>query len=209
MFGLNGPVKEVLKTSPSNDASASTVETVDMRFKPNGQLENESCRYNEAGYPVSVKIDDPNFNGTVMVEYSADNRCSRYVMEIDKPMAMTITTTNEYRDGKLEYSTLTPQLKDPALADMIPGGMPPFNLEYSNVEYDSHGNWVKRDLKMIFPRHRQREDGHPLLYRDTHHNLLLISSSTISIPDIPGCNLSRASGDNYMGSRLQTRNHFR
>ncbi len=151
MFGLNGPVKEVLKTSPSDEASASTVETVDMRFKPNGQLENESCRYNEAGYPVSVKIDDPNFNGTVMVEYSADNRCSRYVMEIDKPMAMTITTTNEYRDGKLEYSTLTPQLKDPALADMIPGGMPPFNLEYSNVEYDSHGNWVKRDLKMIFP----------------------------------------------------------
>ncbi|MDE7080032.1 MAG: hypothetical protein K2O78_00040 [Muribaculaceae bacterium] len=154
MFGLNGPVKEVVKTSPSVDTSAPTLETVDMRFKPNGQMEDESCRYNEAGYPVSVKIDDPNFDGTVTVEYSADNRCSQYVMEIDKPMAMTITTTNEYRDGKLVSSTLTPLLKDPALAEMIPGGMPPFNLEYSNMEYDSYGNWVKRDLKMTFPDSR-------------------------------------------------------
>lgn len=147
-FGLNGPVKEVMNSSADNE-ELPVSDPDNLHFKANGEMENPSCRYDDAGYLVSYTMTrDDSFAGMIHIEYNAERMCVRTIADVTAPIKMTITDTYEYRDRKVVANKTHTDLRDPALAAVMPEGIPEMTMTYSNVEYDSHSNWIKRDVKI-------------------------------------------------------------
>lgn len=144
-FGLNGPVKDVIYGAASQQSPVG--EPSDLRFKPNGELDDPSCKYNDNGYPIFYSLNkDGNFVGTVHVEYNADNRCARTITEVSEPMKFSIISSDEYLDGKPVATHVHSEVADPNFAAIVGGSVPDVTMRYSNEEYDSHGNWIRRDV---------------------------------------------------------------
>lgn len=140
LFGMTGPVKEF--TMESNNPF--NVLPPHVTFTSDGQVETIPLDYDEAGYPTGcdMKLDGK----TVMkidAKYDAGHLLKEMYLQMNTLAPMKMEATNEYdSNGGLIQSRCRISIE--GLPNM--DGQQEAIVKYSDVVYDSYGNWTSRKL---------------------------------------------------------------
>ncbi len=137
--GVNGPVKEV-----SVNGSLLQKQIGKTKFLKNGKLKNRLMSYDKEGKPIGFGMNNGNTYIYTNISYSPDGRISSAQSRCklkDKEAETTLTYTLTY-NGK--------DLSETQCLAVVSDGSEPETLtvnSYSDYKYDSHGNWISRNVK--------------------------------------------------------------
>ncbi|MCM1290327.1 MAG: hypothetical protein NC201_02385 [Prevotella sp.] len=127
LYEVAGPVKQI-KVEKGNEY---TKWFGSDKFRPDGALESDFYTYNERGYPQQVNLSLGNKELSIKISYDDINQPIIYDFTNSMGGKIHIIRKSKYQDGKvIEY--------------YYEDGDKVTVCEYSQHEYDSYGNWIKR-----------------------------------------------------------------